>query len=114
MNNETVDSQKDVLNTTSCIQNSSIDDIIQQFDKQLMFERIPNGSENQSYQYEKLLDKILSDFPYIHLDNVGIVEKDTGLNVELNNGNLLITGLPKIHGIINIFVEYKFEFIKIN
>lgn len=114
MNNETVDNQKDVLNTTNCIQNSSIDDVIQQFDKQLMFDRIPNGSENQSYQYEKSLDKILCDFPYIQLDQVGIVEKDTGLNVGLNNGNLLITGLPKIHGIINIFVEYKFEYTKIN
>ena len=48
MNNETVNNQKDVLNTTNCIQNSSIDDIIQQFDKQLTYERIPNGSENQS------------------------------------------------------------------
>jgi hypothetical protein len=102
------------LNTTNCIQNLSIDDIIQQFDKQLMFDRIPNASEKQSYQYEKLLDKILSDFPYIQLDNVGIVEKDTGLNVELKNDKLTITGLPKIHGIINIFVEYKFEYTKIN
>ncbi len=114
MDNETVDNQKDALNTTNCIQNLSIDDIIQQFDKQLMFARIPNGSENQSYQYEKLLDQILSNFPYIQLDNVGIVEKDTGLNAELNNGKLTITGLPKIHGIINIFVEYKFEYTKIN
>ena len=114
MDNETVDNQKEVLNTTNSIQDSSIDDIIQQFDKRLMYERLPNGSENQSYQYEKLLDKILSDFPYIRMDNVGIVEKDTGLNAELKNGKLSITGLPKIHGIINIFVEYQFEYTKIN
>ena len=114
MDNEYRDNRADVLNTTNCVQASSIDDIIQTFDKQLMLDRIPNGLENQPYHYERLLNNLLSDFPNIQLSNVGIEERDTGLQVKSDNGKLLITGLPKIHGIINIYVDYKFEFKRIN
>ena len=114
MISEKIDHQKGILNTTNCIQTLSIDEIIQAFDKQLMLERIPNGLEKQSYRYERLLNELLANFPNVQLKNVGIVEKDTGLDVELDNDKLLITGLPKVHGIVNIYIEYEFEYKKIN
>ncbi len=114
MDNVYRDNLSAVLNTTKDVQASSIDDIIHAFDKQLLQDRIPNALEKQPYHYERLLNNLLSEFPNIQLRKVGIEERDTGLQVELDNDKLLITGLPKIHGVINIYIEYEFEFKRIN
>ena len=68
--------------------------------------RLPNGMENRPYDEKLDFATVLKDYSTISLDGAGIKETDSGLDISLDNNMVYVSGTPKLHGTITIWIEY--------
>ena len=68
--------------------------------------RLPNGMENRPYDEKIDFTTVLKDYSTISLDNAGIKEIDSGLDISLANNVVCVSGTPKLHGTITVWIEY--------
>lgn len=79
---------------------------IESFRNVLSKMRLPNGMENRPYDAKIDFTSVLIDHSTVSLDAAGIKETDTGLDISLSNNMVCVSGTPKLHGTITVWIEY--------
>lgn len=68
--------------------------------------RLPNGMENKPYDEKIDFSTALKDYSTISLDEAGIKETDSGLEISLADNVVHVSGTPKLHGTISVWIGY--------
>ena len=94
------------LSKKTCTENLSSRDDGASFLSRLASLRLPNAQQNQAYQFDLPLARLIQEGERIRITGVGIDPEDSGLKAELLAGSVRISGTPMVNGPVSLCFDY--------
>lgn len=94
------------LSKKTCTENLSSRDDGASFLSRLASLRLPNAQQNQAYQFDLPLARLIQEGERIRITGVGIDPEDSGLKAELLAGSVRVSGTPMVNGPVSLCFDY--------